>query len=347
MLGQLIERYPLPLGWALPEHFSEKVTIGSSTIELSGLSVSDVEGEQITGSAASADASGSATARSYFELLERVSVITAMRDRHGDYELLDRAGRLRGRARRCDLFPESPEPHRWRPSRSNGIALHLSWQEACDRAAAELVERDRVLRSWYGERAPVPCELPEELIPEGLRALAAWRAYELSAPSAGIGRAFTVVAVLAFPRAESTPIAYGFAAHLDRELAIKAAAGEAVQRFGFLFGEAVPGEVPSVSPTPDFHQEFFLFPPSHRILCEWLDSTSETSGSSGSPSGTAAGSGPDVDDDLLFVDLTPKHLRGLLLVAKAICERAEPLVFGEPAPHRARANPDRRVHPVA
>jgi hypothetical protein len=147
------------------------------------------------------------------------------------------------------------------------------------------------------------------------------------------------------PLAWTTPLAYGFAAHLSREDAIKAAANEAVQRLGFLLGEPIPQAVPSFSPTPDFHQEFFLFPPSHELLRRWLEGNPDASGSQG---GTAVDDGRrHRDDEVLFVDITPNHLRGSVFVTKALCSSAEPLVFGEPAPHRANTGEARRVHPIA
>jgi hypothetical protein len=345
LLGELLDRYPLPAGFRGLEHFSETIAIGSSHIELSGLSVISPWGEQLTGSAAAAEPSGRVISRSYFELLERASVVMALHDRRANYERRDRVGRLAGRAGPSDLLPESTEPDRWRPSRSNGVALHLSWREACDRAAAELVERDLVLRSWYGESVPVPCQLLDEAIPEGIRSLGEWRAYEFPAGAQGICSGHKAVCVVGFPKDHTTPMAYGFAARRDGQEAVNAAAGEAAQRFGFLFGETIPCEGPSFFPGPDFHQEYFLFPPSHRLLSEWLDGTS-------GPLATAhAAARPNVfdeeDAEFSFVDLTPEHLRGSLSVAKALCSRAEPLVFGEPAPHRTGVSQGRRVHPIA
>src|SRR5579883_1399615 len=185
---------------------------------------------------------------------------------------LDREGRAIGRAARADVFPESPCPERWRYARSNGVALHRSWRGACDRAAAELVERDRVLRSWYGEIAPRRRALPDASVPNGLRAHADWIACELPARASapGAARALSVVVVAGIPRQASTPLVYGFGAGAGARAAARAAS-EAVQRFGFLFGEDIPREPPRPSPTPDFHQEFFLYPPSHELFVAWLD----------------------------------------------------------------------------
>ena len=39
----------------------------------------------------------------------------------------------------------------YQPSKSNGIALHDSWEDACYSAGAELVERHHILASWFGQ----------------------------------------------------------------------------------------------------------------------------------------------------------------------------------------------------
>jgi len=353
---QLVERYPVPPGWSAPARFEQTVRVGESSIELAGWSAVGPRDEPLTGSAAAADAAGSSAARGYFELLERISVVDAMSGAE-DLALLDREGRAIGRAARADVFPESPCPERWRYARSNGVALHRSWRGACDRAAAELVERDRVLRSWYGEIAPRRRALPDASVPNGLRAHADWIACELPARASapGAARALSVVVVAGIPRQASTPLVYGFGAGAGARAAARAAS-EAVQRFGFLFGEDIPREPPRPSPTPDFHQEFFLYPPSHELFVAWLDGAPPNGATPAPPAEDDRGLARDARPGLAargapagiaFVDLTPRHLRGSLFVARAVCRAAEPLVFGEPAPHRARVSGDRRVHPIA
>jgi hypothetical protein len=333
-LEELTRRYPLPHGWSPPDPFNETVVIARSSISLSGFSTSSPQGEQVTGSAG-----GEASlTRGYFELLERVSIFSALRSSHADFPLRDRSGREIGAATRAQVFPESPRPDRWRHSLSNGVALHVSWAEACDRALAELVERDRVLRSWYGESTPHPFALAPDLVPEGLRELATWSAYEIPFDR-GIEAPLSVAAVVGLPRDEATPLTYGFAARATAREAMEAALREALQRFGFLFGEEIPGAIPALTPSADFHQEFYLYPPSRPLFQRWLDGA----GSPAAPEDRSLARGTEV----YFVDLTPKHLRGNVFVAKALCDAAEPLVFGEPAPHREHAAPERRVHPIA
>jgi YcaO cyclodehydratase, ATP-ad Mg2+-binding len=334
----------LPQGWAAPVEFSETVDLSGCRIALSGFSSVGPRGENVSGSAASAEGAEPPAARSYCELLERVSVVSAMNGGAEELDLLDRDGERVGRVPRGAVFPASDRPERWRPSISNGVALHTTWREACDRAADEIVERDRVLRSWYGESQPRRRPLPTAAIPEALRRLADWRAYDLPPSATAVGGCRSVALVLGAPIAETTPLTCGFAARADADRAIEAAAAEAVQRFSFLFGEEIPAAAPEHSPTPDFHQEFYLHPPARPLLEAWLDGD-QTSTEAREPD--ARGWPLEGASAPLFVDLTPSHLRGAVFVAKAIWPGAEPLVFGDPAPHRAGVRAPRRVHPIA
>ena len=343
--GALGDTYPLPPGWSAPEPFRESVVVGASVLELCGFSAESAEGVQVAGSAASAAELGPPVCRSYFELLERASIVSAMNSGESEYDLHDAAKRRLGRAPHSRLFPKSPQCDRWRPARSNGVALHTTWPEACRRAEAELVERDRVLRSWYGESLPRRLTLPAELIPEGLSAVANWSAHEFVASPDGLDEPLLTVAVVGLPNIEGVPLVLGFAARTDPREATKAAADEAVQRFGFLFGEDIPMAPPALSPTPDYHQEFFLYPPSQRLLQDWLDG--EDLENKASPTRNRSDVSQPCLGETRFVDLTPPHLSGRLFVVKAINARAEPLVFGEPAPHRRGTCAARRVHPIA
>ena len=350
MFDTLREKYPLPPGWSAPELFEETVEIHGSRIELCGASTTSPRGEQVTGSAASADTRESCTVRGYFELLERASVVAASDSLAHDYEIRDRTGKPAGRAPRDEIFPASEDPARWLPSRSNGVAIHTAWDSACERALAELVERDCVLRSWYGESRPWPSGPLDLPIPDGLRRLAEWRAYEFAPGAVPIDEALRVAAVVGFPKDDGTPLTYGFACRIGMQEATLAAAVEAVQRFGFLFGEEIPQKPPAFSATPDFHQEFFLYPPSRGLLVSWLNGEIPEDEPT---QDEVADRRPDRRPDRgqvgfpVFADLTPPHLRGRVFVVKAVCPSAEPLVFGAPPPHRSRVRAGRRVHPIA
>ncbi|MBV9947295.1 MAG: YcaO-like family protein [Myxococcales bacterium] len=317
------------------------MSFGDHTLALSGVSSSTAAGEQVTGSAACWETAPAPLPRSYFELLERVSVVDALRNRERAYVLRDRDGRILGSAGADLVFPQGHAPERSRASRSNGVAIHVTWETACDRACAELVERDRILRSWYGELVPSPLPLGPGLVPDAMRIHSEWLAYELGASGPCVGADLAVVLVIAFPARTEVPLVFGAAAASDRRTAVTKAIEEAIQRFGFLFGEAIPDTPPESAPTPDYHQEFYLYPPHHRLLRDWLE---RRAAAADAPSGAGEQGAPR---PVSFVDLTPPHLRGDLFVAKALSIDAEPLWFGEPAPHRAAVTPERRVHPVA
>jgi ribosomal protein S12 methylthiotransferase accessory factor YcaO len=341
MLDDLRRRYPLPASWEPPEPFFETLALGESVLHLAGLATASLRGERPTGSAASASDPNEATARAYFELVERTALLDAAAEAPRELDLLDRRQRRIGRIAGAEAFPISPAPERWRPSRSNGVAAHGTWEAACDGAWAELVERDRVLRSWYGELAfaPAAASLQAGAVPPGLAPLTTWSARVLPAAPGVLGDDLTVAVVAGFPKSDDVPLTIGFGAARNAEGATRAAAAEAVQRLGFLLGESIPETAPEPSPTPDYHQEFFLHAGAHPLLRAWLDEVGET------PPRACASFAPDRDTG--FVDVTPPALRGRLWVAKAVCARAEPLVFGEPPPHRAGVRGDRKVHPIA
>src|SRR5262249_9135044 len=139
-----------------------------------GLSSVARGGDEATGAAA--ELSKLPVERSYFELIERMCTLDALRSTREVYELRTLQDRSVAEIPRAKLFPESDEPARWRYARSNGVALHVDWTRACEHAFWELVERDRILRAWCGELAP-------QCVPLSLRStpLGAAQSYEWSA----------------------------------------------------------------------------------------------------------------------------------------------------------------------
>ncbi len=126
-------------------------------------------GAAVTGAAAGAT---EPLQRAFFELLERTCIIEAETGPSSVFPLLNLEGTPKGEITRTELFPVNPFPERWRFSKSNGVAAHTSWPLACEAARLELIERDRILRSWYGEFMPSAANefLTPELIPASLRA---------------------------------------------------------------------------------------------------------------------------------------------------------------------------------
>jgi hypothetical protein len=339
---------------AAPELYSDVVTIGDLEVHRIGLASKTDAGVEITGSAA--ESSRAPLGRAYFELLERAAVIRA----EGlTCPMLSADG--------VAIGSFCPEPvvttERSRPARSSGVALHQSWEEACLRARFELIERDRVLRSWYGELAPVPVPLPASL--DGL-ATHEWCACSIPEASANVAQRVTVgrqaqrraaperksdavtsgatntidgevevAVIVGFPLQPGGSLARGFAARASLDEALEAAAAEALQGLAFLWEEPLPACVPEVSPTPTFHLDYYLWPAHHAHLRGWL-------------SGGHVRGGPPPErseEETRYADLTPPGF-GTLRVARALRRDARPLVFGDAPASSAAGLPGSHIHPI-
>lgn len=323
---------PLPEGWSAPEVVDD--TIVAAGLELSRAGVASVGpgGLEVTGSAASRD--GSARARAGFELLERIATVEALSRIEATWPAISPSGAPVGEVAAADAFPSNDPSDGWRFARSNGVALHAGWAEACVHARAELAERDRVLSSWYGQIAPIAIDAPDDL-----RALEGyeWRACVLPAVSGSWSEDVTVACLIGFPLAPANPLALGYGAALAVEAAVAKATQEALQSLAFLWGESIPETAPSVAPAALGHLEHWLYPGHHARLRAWLDGE-HARFRRHAP--TRDGSG-----DVRFLDLTPEWLACGLRVAKAVCAAAEPLAFGV-APFSAHLPEELRVHPI-
>ena len=297
----LLAAYPLPAGWTLSEVHVDEVSIGARPAARAGLAARREDGAEVTGSAAQLESSP--LARAYFELLERLAVVEADEPVQSDA--------LR------------------RDARSNGVALHSSWERACRGARLELLERHRVLESWAGVGAPRAIDPPARL-----QALSThqWRCARLGPAAAG----GAVVVVIGLPRSPSeVPLARGFAADGSERAAASRAADEAIQGLAFLVDEPIVTEAPAPDASPIFHLDHYLHPAHHPLLAGWLDGARQVAEL------------PAVDlHDVRYVDLTPEGF-GSLRVARALCESARPLVFGEPRTAAQTPADPSRFHPIA
>jgi hypothetical protein len=216
------------------------------------------------------------------------------------------------------------------------VALHADWKTACTRASWELGERDRVLRSWYGEILPVPLTFPDS---SRLRSAESyeWLAYAFPDPDpTSFSSGVEVVGVFGFPARLDAPLVMGFAARADAGQALAAAETEATQLLAFLWGE-VTGDLPSgLGPTAAHHIDHFQWRPKHRELRAWLG---------GAHRMHARPTGFRGETRIGFVDLTPDWLGGGLRVAKAVCPTATPLIFGD-SPLGRHLPRELRAHPI-
>ncbi len=330
-VAALASRFGAPPYLGTVEWCVDDAKIDGATIHLAGVAV-DVDGECVTGSAASTVEVP--VERAYLELLERLAVLEAIERAPSRFVLVDETGTPTGIAPFGKVFPTSPTPDEWRWARSNGVAVGPSFGFAANRARLELIERDRVLRSWYGELLPQSADVEPGLFPVALR-----EHYDVRASAFGNSEGGVVCGVFALPKG-GAPLSFGFSARPTRREAVASAALECLQRIGFLFGEASSDRAPDAAPTPDFHQDYFLASDGNRRVEQWL---------AGNHQGlhvfaTERARNPRRG----YVDLTPDWFRSGLSAVRAIPEDEIPLWFGASHPLVDGAHlSDISVHPIA
>ncbi len=337
-------RSPLPEGWSNPAVVEDVVVADGVELRRAGQSTAGPEGEEVTGAAV--EAGSSPIDRSYFELLERVSTLEALRRRRASYALVTEDGERVAERRSEEVFPESDDPARWRYARSNGVALHADWRTASLRALWELAERDRVLRAWYGETRPERVEFSPYRTPLGGAQSYDWLAYAFPEGGAEFSRGVQVIGVFGFPTYAHAPLVCGYAARPERHDALDAAVREAMQLLGFLWGEPLPDRLPEIAPTALHHLEHFQWPDHHDVLRRWLEEGHARFFTGANGTRRSGASACSYVARPAFVDLTPSWLTGGLRVSKAICDAAMPLSFGD-APFAAHLPSNLRVHPIA
>jgi YcaO cyclodehydratase, ATP-ad Mg2+-binding len=334
-LDDLSSAYPLPKEWSRPSLVEDTVVADGLELRRTGITSTGPLGEEMVGSAA--DCVTSPLDRAYFELLERISTVEAIGIHPPYYDLRTLDGRGAGRRPSTDVFRESDDPARWRPARSNGVAVHVDWKSASLRAFWELCERDRVLRAWYGEVAPQQMHSALDSSPLARARSYEWLAYAFPETARSrFSKGVHVCGVFGLPKTDA-PFIFGYAARRSLEDAQLGAEREASQLLAFLWGEDIPKADPPFSPTPLYHLETFQRLERQRIVRSWLEGAHVANAT---PSGSAA-----EDSEVLFVDLTPTWLRGLC-VSKAVCSAAVPLTFGD-GPFGAHLPVELRVHPIA
>lgn len=331
----LMREFPLAASWREPEVFEDLVEIAGVPIHLVGLCAKGDDGRDVTGSAASVD--GPPRQRAYFELLERASILDAIARPSAHLSVLDERGRNAGHSAHEAVFPLAPSDASFRYARSNGVAAGASFEHASEAAFLELVERDRVLRSWYGALAPVRFREPELGPLARLESQYRFDVFEFPED----GSDLSVVAVFGFPRAAGAPLIRGAGAGRSRGAAENRAIRECLQSVGFLWGEEVPAVEPAFATTADYHQEYYLWPESLPRLRRWLDGERRDVRAFSSTLAVRS-------SGRRFADLSPPHLAGRLHVLKALPDGELPLVFGAGHPFLdAPLAEELRVHPVS
>lgn len=334
-LAALIDELPLGSDWDRPTLWHETARIAGLDVPLVGLHARSHSGSAVT---AGASGPGRETLRRcYFELLERFAIVEALGCETSEVPLRGATGAERGQRRVGEVFRTQEASEQRRPSLSNAVAAHVRWEDACAAARLEAIERDRVLRSWYGlGLAPIRmCARPQPL--EALCELYDVGVYRFDDDRESASQVM-VVGVFLLPRTAGAPFVCAFAASPTLEGAVERSTRESLQRLGFLWREEIPETPPAPEPTPEYHLEFFLHPPHQIFVRRWLNG-----GNRNSPGREA----PETrTDEVLYADLTPRHLRGRMFVARALGGGWLPLVFGQGHPAVSCIPEERLVHPL-
>lgn len=319
----------LPEGWTAPEVFEDILALETLQVRRAGVAATSPSGVEMTGSAAVVlPSSHDPVDRAWFELFERVAIVEAM-DAGGSHRVRARTGEVVSILPVAEVFPESGSVE-WCFAKSSGVAIHASWRQACDAALSELIERDRVLRSWYGETTPRSLGHLREDLPT----THVWSAWSFPAPEPSD---IEVVGVVGLPSDPTHPTAMGFAARSSVRAALAHAQAEALQVLSFLWGEAIADPPESTPPSAFGHLEHFQVPRRRVILEDWL-------------TGQHSRYAPEIQTQsvgrVTFVDLTPSWMERGLRVAKAISPDVHPLAFGR-SPFTAHLPERCRIHPIS
>lgn len=322
--------------WRVTERVDDVVEIESVRVFRVGVTAEDAHGRIVTGSAATLD--GSAAPRAESELYERAALVDALGRETSRLPCRDREGTAAGCVEAQAVFQVSDAPETWQPSRSSGVALRTDWSAACRHAELELIERDRILRSWLG-LGPQPARVQMPPGPWTRMTSYEWAACRLPADALSLGDDIEVACIVGFPRVATAPLLRGFGAGHDLDHARDRAVLECLQSLAFLWGEAIPAQAPPPSPTPLYHLDYYLWPGGHPPLRDWVVGNRRACVDPTMSRGTAAGR-------TVFADITPTEADGRFFVTRALDPRALSLRFGD-EPGCARPGAWRPPHPVA
>ncbi|MBF0301218.1 MAG: YcaO-like family protein [Oligoflexia bacterium] len=302
------EKFTIPLElWNIIDEFNEIVEISGKKIYCSGMAAKNINDLTVTGSSASLKDFPKDEA--YYELLERVYTIEKIQQ--------------------DKKFNEGDTSKSYKISLSNGVALHNSLEEASLRARCELIERDRVLRSWYGEYSPL--EMFNDPSTQFLYSDYDVKTYNFI--NHFDPRKEYVVGAFAFPKRSDCPFCYGFGCHPNYEFALNKSSKELIQRIGFLFGEKADIEC-EFAPTALYHQEFYMGGKGREIIERWLLDKKPYE-----QIFTCA------TDDIKYKTIST--INNLYLV-KATSDERLPLIFGKGYQIQNREiRPEKYIHPIA
>lgn len=324
------EGITLSRNWQKPQVFSDKLVLGELEIAMLGISAVGVENGGVSASAVSLH--GPPLKRAWFELVERSAIL----DFFGAMPSEVNVFQLNGGSQVWPMdkvFGEETQASRL--SKSNGVASHSQKLEACASAYRELLERDQVLRTWLGwkEVKTIDCEFDSRAELQKLYSLTIVEFFK---------SAHTIVlGIFGIPQDRSKhPFICGFGAAASLSAAIHKAESELLQRLAFLWGEELPTSIPERAPTALFHQEWSLSPQGIETIEEWLAGRMPRMPA-------ARDTTPPPIERVFFIDMTPRHMVGKCVVAKAYSPDLLPLYFGEFPKSFGDVLPELAIHPIA
>lgn len=327
-------------GWKEVDFQTETLEIAPAfPIRICGVAAENSGGAVVSGSAGSI--SGDPENRACWELMEHILLKEVLeRSERETFELTRRSardGRSLGILKSSHLFPLSTAPEQWQYAKTNGVALHDSWHEACLTAAKELIERNLIMNSWLGITQHKIIALAERNRFSALNDLYETVHVDFGTQIAmNFDRALHVTGTFLFPKNLANPLVFGFGSGTTADNALGKAMDEAAQRLGFLWGIEIPNQLPDFSPSSAFHQDYFLMPQNHALIRNWLN---------GAHAKTQGSLAPPIAFD--FVDLTPANTPIDMKLVRAISRSVAPLTFGYCRENGFEDLPeDRLIHPI-
>lgn len=313
--------------WEITEVAELSKTVYGQPIQLIGISAKSRTDIEVNGSSASVATDNHAKDRAFAELVERIAIVNAM-SKQESRSAYDQNRKIVGSMSQADLFPANPAPTQIL-AKSNGVACALSWNQAVQSAKAELLERADIFASWFNGRKPLPIKTPTSDVLNALAEGYNVSAYNFSAHDSEI----ITTGIFAIPKTDAVPLVFGLGAANDLGASLQKSLREFVQRLGFLWEEEIPSQTPEFSPTPYFHQEYFLYPGHREKITNWLAGKRPASATKVSlPNQTK----------ILYVDITPVGMTNFCIV-KAVEGSSTPLYFG--CRHMETLESD--IHPIA
>lgn len=335
---ELMKKYPLDAGWSDPELYHSEVKIDEICGSVYGMAVNEKNRKNVITASSINCEDNLGKIKCYFEMLERVTVFREIFGKKKEYRIIDWDKNVLCEICHEKLWPQSNSPMEWTYSKSNGVAAHTNHLEAYRKALLEVVERDSILRSWLGYSKPRRSASLKEWYLKQLGNHYDFSLYDISMRNEK--NPAHVYGLFGFPKNEANPLVYGFGCDFKAFSAKNKAKTECLQRLFFLWGEDIPVEKPAFSPTPDFHQELYLWAGSKDCLTGWLKGQHVVDKREKSHYSKSL----DLDT-FGFIEITPPHLLGKATVVKAFSSQALPLIFGKYPPYIHKNGTG--LHPIA